>query len=70
MRRRELIALAGCAALVLPLGLRAQAAERVRKFGLLMSLRADDPEGQMRIKKVARALQELGWIEGQSAHRD
>src|SRR5262245_39202361 len=54
-RRREFITLLGGVALAWPIGV------RVRRIGVLMSLAADDPEGQTRIKVFEQGLNELGW---------
>jgi hypothetical protein len=48
MKRREFIALSSSAAIVWPLRARAQWPEPTRRVGLLMSLPADDREGQAR----------------------
>jgi len=50
MRRREFIALAGCVAAAWPLAVSAQSVP-MRRIGVLMSLAADDPEGQARTPK-------------------
>ena len=63
MRRREFISLLGGAITVWPLAARAQS-ERVRRVGVLMSLAADDREGQARLTAFLQDLQELGWIDG------
>ena len=63
MRRREFINLIGGAA-AWPLAARAQQPERVRRVGVLMSLAADDPEGQARLAAFLQGLQELGWTDG------
>ena len=60
MKRREFITLLGGAA-AWPLAARAQQGERMRRIGVLMSLAADDPEGQTRIKVFEQGLNELGW---------
>ncbi len=59
MRRREFITLLGGAAAAWPLAARAQG-ERMRRTGVLMSLTADDPEGQPRLAAFRRGLQDLG----------
>jgi putative ABC transport system substrate-binding protein len=69
MRRREFIALIGGAA-AWPLAARAQQGERVRRIGVLMSLAADDPEGQARLAAFAQGLQELGWSIGRNVRID
>ena len=61
MKRREFIAgLAG--AVAWPITARAQQGERMRRIGVLMGV--GDAEGQLRALILRRALQELGWIEG------
>ncbi|HEY1862021.1 MAG TPA: hypothetical protein VGG61_16795 [Gemmataceae bacterium] len=63
MRRRKFIALLGAAA-AWPLAARAQLGERMRRIGVLMSLAADDAEGQARLAAFRQGLQQLGWIDG------
>jgi hypothetical protein len=55
MRRREFITLAGGAAAWPPVA-RAQQPGGMRRIGVLMSLAADDPEGQARIAAFAQGL--------------
>jgi putative ABC transport system substrate-binding protein len=66
-KRREFITLIGGAA-AWPLAARAQ--QRMRRIGLLMGLAKDDPEGRSRLAALARALQDLGWIEGHNIRTD
>src|SRR5262245_31208337 len=70
MRRREFITLLGGAAATLPVAGRAQQPERVRRIGVLMSLAADDKEGQARLAAFLQGLQELGWIDGRNVRFD
>jgi putative ABC transport system substrate-binding protein len=64
MNRREFVALLGGAA-AWPLAARAQQ-DRRRRIGVLMSTRADDPEGQTRIAAFLGGLQQLGWTDGRN----
>ena len=64
--RREFITLLGGAAVAWPLAARAQQPERMRRIGVLMSLAADDPEGQARLTAFLQSLQELGWADGRN----
>jgi putative ABC transport system substrate-binding protein len=65
MKRREFITLFGGAA-VWPFAAHAQQAQRVRRIGVLMGLRADDPESQARLAAFAQGLQQAGWSVGQN----
>jgi putative ABC transport system substrate-binding protein len=68
VRRRELIALLGGAAafVTLPLAARAQRAGPVRRLGMLLAVREDDPQGQARVTAFLQALTDLGWTEGRN----
>ena len=69
MRRREFLNLViGVAAW--PLAARAQQHERTRRIGVLMSLAADDKEGQARVDAFMQGLRELGWIDGRNVQID
>src|SRR5260370_13438323 len=63
MKRREFIALLGCAA-AWPLAARAQQPDRMRRIGVLMNTGADEPESQARLAAFMQGLQELGWAAG------
>lgn len=66
MKRREFITLIAGAAAALPVGARAQRAERMRRLGMLMSNSEDDPLAQARVTAFRQALAELGWVEGRN----
>jgi len=63
VRRREFITLLSGMAAALLLAVRAQPGERVRRIGVLMSIREDDPLAQERVATFRQALAELGWTE-------
>src|SRR6516165_4326258 len=69
MRRRTFISLVGGAA-VWPFAARAQQGERMRHIGVLMSLAADDAQGQARLAAFLQGLQQLGWIDGRNVRID
>src|SRR5690349_14050657 len=66
MRRREFIAFLGGAAVVWPPAVHAQPPEAVRRIGILVSLAADDLQGQARHATFIHSLSELGWTEGRN----
>ena len=70
MRRREFITVLGGAAAAWPLAARAQQPERTRRVGVLMSLSADDPQGQARLKAFVQGLRQLGWTDGSNMRID
>ena len=70
MRRREFITLLGGAAVTWPLAARAQQPERMRRIGVLMHSRADEPEGQARLLAFLQGLQGAGWVVGQNMRID
>ena len=63
MRRREFLGVLGGAA-AWPLAAHAQQSGRVRKIGIMLGVRENDPEAQARSTAIRQALHELGWIEG------
>jgi putative tryptophan/tyrosine transport system substrate-binding protein len=69
LQRREFITLLGGAAAAWPLGARAQG-ERMRRIGVLMTLAADDPQGQARIAAFLLGLQQLDWTDGRNVQID
>jgi putative tryptophan/tyrosine transport system substrate-binding protein len=70
MNRREFITLLVGATATWPLATRAQAPERVRRVGVLNYLAADDPDSSPRVAAFAKALQELGWLDGRNVQFD
>jgi putative ABC transport system substrate-binding protein len=70
VRRRDFIKVILGLASARPLLARAQQRERVRRIGVLISLGADDKEGQARLAAFLQGLQELGWIDGRNVRVD
>ena len=68
MRRREFITLLGGAAVAWPLVARAQQRDQMRRIGVLMTRKADDPEGQKQLGALRQGLLELGWSEDKTLH--
>ena len=66
MKRREFITLLGGAAAARPLAVQAQQGDRMRRLGMLLALREDDPQGQARVAAFRQALSDLGWSEGRN----
>jgi putative ABC transport system substrate-binding protein len=69
MQRRDFITLLGGAA-AWPFAARAQQSDRMRRIGVLMSLAADDRQGQARLNAFVQGLQELGWTDGRNLRID
>ena len=69
MKRRKFITLLSGAA-AWPLAAHAQQGEQVRRVGVLLSLSADDPQGQARLKAFVQGLQQLGWTDGRNMRID
>jgi putative ABC transport system substrate-binding protein len=70
MRRRAFITLLGGAAALWPLAARAQQADGMRRFGVIIALLESDPEAQLRIASLLRGLQNFGWVEDRNIHID
>jgi putative ABC transport system substrate-binding protein len=66
MQRRKFLGVLGGAAATWPLAARAQQAVRMRRIGVLMTQRADDPDGLARVTALAQGLQPLGWTVGRN----
>ena len=69
MQRRQFIALLGGAA-ARPLAARAQQGDRIRRIGVLIGTRADDPDTKARVAALEQALQQLGWTPGRDLRID
>ena len=67
-RRKFLATLGGAAAW--PLAARAQQPKRMQHIGVLMTLAADDAEGQARLAAFLQGLQEAGWAVGRNVRID
>ncbi len=63
MRRREFISVLGGAA-TFPFAVFAQ--QSVRRIGVLANVASDDAEGNLRLATFQKALQVLGWADGQN----
>ena len=69
MRRRDFITIIASVT-AWPVAARAQQPEPMRRIGVLMSPREDDPEGQVRASIIRKGLVELGWTEGRTVQVD
>jgi len=66
MKRRKFI-LGSAAVALLPIAVRAQRAEAVRRVDILIAeTTADDPYYEARVTGIREGLRKLGWIEGQN----
>jgi ABC-type uncharacterized transport system substrate-binding protein len=70
VQRRQFIALLGGTAAAWPFAARAQQPERMRRIGVLITLAADDPQGQARHSAFAQGLQQWGWVIGRNVQID
>ena len=70
MRRRDLMATLGGAAVAWPLLGRAQQINQVRRIGVLMLLAAEDAVAKARIATFQQSLRQLGWIDGKNLQID
>ena len=64
MKRRKFIALIG-GAVAMPLAVRAQQNERIRRLGVLLPFAKDGPES-VRVEAFLQELQRLGWTDGRN----
>jgi len=70
MRRRDFIALIGCAAVTWPLTTRAQQPDGMRRIAALMDTDDNNSDGQTRVAALRQALQQFGWTEGRNIRID
>ena len=70
MRRRDVIALVGSAAVGWPAVLHAQQGERPRRIGILMLYPDSDPQGQLRAEAFRQGLEKHGWVVGHNVEID
>jgi putative ABC transport system substrate-binding protein len=70
MRRRDLIAALGGAAVLGPRGAWGQQGERIRRIGVLMHTVPNEPEAQARLAAFTQAMQEAGWELGRNMRID
>jgi putative ABC transport system substrate-binding protein len=68
--RRKFLAALGGAAVAWPLAARAQQPERMRRIGVLMSARPDDPYQTTYLSAFMQGLQERGWTIGRNVRVD
>ena len=69
MKRRTFIAGLGSAA-AWPVVVRAQQGDRVRRIGVLTTLRENDPVTKPRVSAFTQALADLGWTDGRNVRMD
>jgi putative ABC transport system substrate-binding protein len=69
VKRREFITLLG-GATALPLAVRAQQGERIRRIAVLMDNAESNPEGQARVAAFRQGLQLFGWAESRNVQID
>jgi putative ABC transport system substrate-binding protein len=70
MRRRDLIALIGSAAVAWPRATRAQQPDGMRRIAALMDTDENNSDGKVRVAALMQTLQQLGWTEGRNLQVD
>ena len=67
MRRRAFITVLGSTVVaMLPVAVRAQQLDRIKRMGVLMPYAADDKESSLRVTALHEGLLKLGWMEGRN----
>jgi putative ABC transport system substrate-binding protein len=69
MRRRDFISFVSSAA-AWPLAARAQRPSEMRRIGVLMGVKEDNPQEQVGLVEFQQALLELGWIDSRNVRLD
>ena len=69
MRRREFLGVLG-AAVALPLAVRAQQPERMRRIGVMSVFGENDADAQSSVRGLVQRLDELGWTAGRNLDID
>ena len=64
--RRAFVYSLAVAVLARPRTALAQQTERPRSVGILMPLREDDPQSQLRIAAFSQILRQIGWMDGRT----
>ena len=70
MRRREFIRLVSGTAAAWPFMVHAQQGDRIRRIGVLLGTRAEDPHTKERSAAFEQTLQQLGWTQGHNVRID
>jgi putative ABC transport system substrate-binding protein len=70
MRRRQFIRLVGGVVAGLPLAVRAQQGERVRRVGILLGIAEGNSEARSNLAAFYQGLQQLGWSDGRNVRFD
>ena len=70
MQRREFIKVVAGLTVALPVAVRAQQSERMRRIGVLLAATADDVEFQAWVGAFLQGLQQSGWSIGQNVRID
>jgi putative ABC transport system substrate-binding protein len=61
MRRRDFFGVVGGGVTAWPFAASAQQRERVRRVGVLMGVKPDDPDAQVNVAALQQGLQDAGW---------
>jgi putative ABC transport system substrate-binding protein len=70
MGQRSFLRIVASSPVIWPFAARAQQPARVRRFGVLLSLKEQDPESKTYIAALLKPLEELGWTVGNNLQVD